>query len=258
VISTIGSDASASVDRLTVTRRPAESAIGYQQWINLSFLHWKVDPAVLQPMIPDSLQIDTFSGDAWVGLVPFTMHGVRPWWSPAVPWLSAFHETNVRTYVHRDGRDPGVWFFSLDAARRVAVEIARSVWHLPYFHAQMSLRRNGHAVDYASVRQDRRSAQPAELQVRTVIEDSEPRAAVPGTLEHFLAERYLLYCTRPNSTLYCGRVWHSAYPLQAARLDQCRQSLLSAAGIPVPDNPDHVLFSPGVTVDIFPLKSVEV
>ena len=247
-----------AIDRLTVTQRPDESAIGYQQWINLSFLHWKVHPAVLRPLIPELLQIDTFDGDAWVGLVPFTMRGVRPWWSPAMPWLSAFHETNVRTYVHLDGRDPGVWFFSLDAARLIAVEVAQRFWHLPYFHAQMSLQRDGQIVDYASTRSDRRCQHPAELQIRTVIEDAEPHSAEPGTLEHFLAERYLLYCSRPNGKLHCGRVWHSAYPLQAARLEQCRQSLLSAAGIPVPENPDHVLFSPGVTVDIFPLKSVEV
>ncbi len=245
------------IDRLCVTERPLAPAIGYQQWLNLSFLHWKIDPAVLRSLVPGTLQIDTFEGDAWIGLVPFTMRGVRPWWSPAVPWLSTFHETNVRTYVHRDGRAPGVWFFSLDAARRIAVEIARSFWHLAYFHAEMQLRRTGSIVDYVSTRRDRRSAQPAELQVRAVIEDSEPHSAQPGTLEHFLAERYLLYCSRPDGTLCCGRVWHSAYPLQAARLEQCRQSLLSAAGLSVPDNPDHVLFSPGVTVDIFPLKSVE-
>ncbi len=258
MISMIPPESRLNIDRLSVTQRPDQSAIGYQQWANLAFLHWKIDPEVLRRMIPESLQVDTFDGDAWIGLVPFTMRGVRPWWSPAVPWLSAFHETNVRTYVHREGRDPGVWFFSLDAARQIAVEIARGFWHLPYFHAQMSLHRVGQIVDYASERRDRRSSGSAELQVRAVIEDADPHSAEPGTLEHFLAERYLLYCSRPNGSLYCGRVWHSAYPLQAARLEQCRQSLLCAAGIPVPENPDHVLFSPGVMVDIFPLKSVEV
>ncbi|MBI1310941.1 DUF2071 domain-containing protein [bacterium] len=256
--STLTPQTSAGIDRLSVTRRPDESAIGFHKWANLSFIHWRVDAELLRPLVPPLLEIDTYGGDAWIGLVPFTLTGVRPWWSPAMPWLSAFHETNVRTYVHRDGRDPGVWFFSLDAARLIAVEIARRFWHLPYFHARMSLQREERTVDYASARRDRRCQQRAELQIRTVIEDAETHSAEPGTLEHFLAERYLLYCSQPNGRLYCGRVWHSAYPLQAARLEQCRQSLLSVAGVPVPENPDHVLFSPGVTVDIFPLKSVEV
>ena len=95
----------------------------------------------LRPLVPPSLELDTFEGQAYVGLVPFTMTGVRPVWAPAVPGLSDFHEVNVRTYVHKDGRDPGVWFLSLDASSRLAVLVARATYHLPYRFARMSLRR---------------------------------------------------------------------------------------------------------------------
>ena len=66
---------------------------------------------------------------------------MRPVGLPSVPGLSSFHETNVRTYVHRAGCDPGVWFFSLDAANRLAVLAARTTFHLPYYHARMFLER---------------------------------------------------------------------------------------------------------------------
>ena len=97
-----------------------------QNWRELLFVHWPIPPEELRPLVPPHLELDLFEGTAYVGLVPFTMTGVRPVGLPPVRWLSRFHETNVRTYVHRDGRDPGVWFFSLDAANRVAVSLART------------------------------------------------------------------------------------------------------------------------------------
>src|SRR5687768_2328582 len=109
------------MDRLAPSRRPDGSPAMYQRWRTLSFLHWKVSAAELAPLLPPGLEVDTFEGDAWVGLVPFTMRGVRPRFLPPAPGLSAFHETNARTYVHQRGSAPGVWFFSLDAASRVAV-----------------------------------------------------------------------------------------------------------------------------------------
>ena len=110
------------VDRLSPTRRPNGRAAGYQHWRELLFLHWRISPAEIAALVPESLSIDTCEGSAWVGLVLFRMTGVRPWWSPSIPGVSAFPETNVRTYVHRHGRDPGVWFLSLDAASSLGVQ----------------------------------------------------------------------------------------------------------------------------------------
>ena len=103
-----------SIDRISPAREPDAPAVILQNWHHLLFLHWEIPPQELQRLIPPELTIDTFEGKAYVGLIPFTMTGVRPVLTPPLPWISSFHEVNVRTYVHRDGNDPGVWFFSLD------------------------------------------------------------------------------------------------------------------------------------------------
>src|SRR5579872_120144 len=127
------------IDRVAPTRRPSGNPVMFQSWRRLLFLHWEVPVEALRPLVPPQLAIDTYDGRAYVGLVPFTMMGVRPVWTPAFKPLSDFHEVNVRTYVHLDGADPGVWFLSLDAANALAVRIARSAWKLPYHFAEMDL-----------------------------------------------------------------------------------------------------------------------
>ena len=145
------------IDRLAPASKPPGCPVMYQRWAYLLFLHWPVPEAMLRPLLPARLTVDTFAGQAYVGLVMFTMTGVRPILLPPVPGLSNFHETNVRTYVHNGGKDPGVWFFSLDAANAIAVKIAQTFFHLPYFYARMSLTaardtRSPGVVDYATER----------------------------------------------------------------------------------------------------------
>lgn len=208
----------------------------------------------MRPLVPVRLAIDTFEGEAFVGIVPFTMHGVRPRWAPPVPWLSKFHETNVRTYVHHDGRDPGVWFFSLDAANRIACWIARTFWHLPYHHARMSLEVGADgAVRYES----HRRAAGARFR-GTCRPTGEVHAAVPGSLEHFLAERYFLYAQHRDGTLRCGQVHHAPYPLQPATLeDAWDESLLAAAGIARPPGQAPLVhYATGVDVAVFGLRGL--
>lgn len=95
------------IDRLSIRARPPGWPIMYQTWGKLLFLHWPAPAETLRPLIPDPLTIDAFDGAAWVGITPFTMWGVRPVFSPALPVLSSSHELNVRTYVHLSGV-PGV------------------------------------------------------------------------------------------------------------------------------------------------------
>ena len=237
------------IDRIAPTRRPEGRAAGYQRWRQLAFVHWRVPVAALRPIVPDGLEIDTFDGEAFVGIVPFTMQGVRPRWAPAVPGISNFHETNVRTYVHRDGVEPGVWFFSLDAANRLAVAIARTFWHLPYHHARMTL-----AVGSGEIRYDSERRARGALFRGTCRPRGEPQAATPGTLEHFLAERYILYAQKRDGTLRRGQVHHTPYPLQTAELEDHDESLLAAAGIERPAGPPLVHFASGVDVEIFALR----
>ena len=140
-----------SLDRLAPCRRPAGSAIGYHRWTDLLFVHWRVPAEPIRALLPAGLELDTWHDDAWVALVPFHMSGIRPWWSCAVPGISEFHETNVRTYVHYQGK-PGILFLSLDATSRLAVSIGRWRWGLNYHLASMAIRRSGNALQYRSRR----------------------------------------------------------------------------------------------------------
>lgn len=241
------------IDRISPTMRPEGRPAGFQRWRSLVFLHWEVPASAVAALIPPELTVDTFEGRAYVGVVPFTMRDVSPWWSPSVPGISNFHELNVRTYVHYKGRDPGVWFFSLDAAATIAVLIARAGWSLPYFRASMRLDISGSDVHYKS-RRLWPGPKPAELECKYSIGES-IGGAEPGTFEHFLAERYILFA-RSGRGLRIGRVHHKPYPLRRASVGELKQSMVSAAGLPEPAGAPHVLYSPGVDVDVFALAPV--
>ena len=107
------------VNQPTINTLPAGFPIMRQHWGKLLFMHWRIDANLLRPLIPSQLKIDTFDGSAWIGVIPFTMWGIRASFLPPIPGTSAFHELNVRTYVTLNG-EPGVWFFSLDAANSLA------------------------------------------------------------------------------------------------------------------------------------------
>ena len=184
-----------------------------QSWHDLLFAHWLVPREALRPLVPASLPLDTRGGEAWIGVVPFRMTGIRPRFLPAVPWLSAFPELNVRTYVTRDGK-PGVFFFSLDAANPVAVVAARRFYHLPYFRARMSLTHDGDGVGYASQR-SHRGAPPAEFRARYGPMGPVGRAEA-GSLAHWLTERYCLYAVDPAGGVWRCEIHHEPWPLQPA------------------------------------------
>lgn len=226
----------------------------HQRWARLLFLHWPIDADLVARLVPAPLEIDTFHGQAYIGLVAFTMTGVRPRWSPAVPGLSSFHEVNVRTYVRCPARESGVWFFSLDAANRLAVWIARTFWHLPYHNATMSLVLNGDArtIRYASKRKNVHVRAGCAIEYQT---DGSPTPALSGTLEHFLVERYVLYCQRAGAT-YSGRVHHQPYPLQAANILSWNEDLIEAAGIMRPNSKPLAHYASEVIVKVAALERV--
>lgn len=252
-----------SIDRLSPRNRPDEKPIGYHRWRNLLFLHWSFPPSAIQDLLPSRLSIDTFRSRAWVGIVLFEMKGVRPWWSPSLPWISSFLETNVRTYVHFEGQNPGVWFFSLDATRALAVRIARSLWHLPYYRSQMNYHRKGDRVEYASQRlwpgkqgAGYRIVADANDWICSLDKDAKAGAAAEGTMEFFLAERYYLYSQSSQNKLFRAQVHHTPYPLKDAEVTDCEESLLNELGLKASNMPESVLFSEGVDVEIFRLKTI--
>jgi uncharacterized protein YqjF (DUF2071 family) len=240
------------VDRIAPTLRPPGRPAMLQSWRHLAFLHWEVDVEALRRRVPAELEIDTFEERAFVGLVPFTMHGIRPPGFPALPGLSRFHEINVRTYVLR-WRDPGVYFFSLDAASRLAVIGARTFWRLPYHFAAMDLTVEDDSVVYSS---SRRWPGPRPADCRLRYRPRGPAApARPGSLEHFLVERYLLF-TVAGGRIWRGRVHHPPYPLQAAECPLLEERLLQAVGLDRPKGPPLVHYAAGVDVEVFPLEAL--
>jgi len=201
-----------------------------QSWHDLLFAHWPVDAAILRPLLPPQLQIDTFEGHAWLAVVPFRMTDVRLRGAPAMPWLSAFPELNVRTYVACGGK-PGVWFFSLDAGNSLAVAIARAWFHLPYFRARMSCAEREGWIHYQSERTHRGA--PAGLlkgRYRSVDEVSPHR----GTLEYFLTERYCLYATDGHGQIIRGQIHHQPWRLQLAEAEFTGNAMAEAAGVVLP------------------------
>jgi len=202
-----------------------------QSWHDLLFAHWRVEEAALRRHIPAGLDIDTFEGRAWLGVVPFRMSGVKLRGTPAVPWLSAFPELNVRTYVVVDGK-PGVWFFSLDAANPITVAIARAWFHLPYFRARMSCRERDGWIEYSSERKHVGAASGVlQGRYRSV---GPVFLAQTGSLEHFLTERYCLYAATGEGRLTRGEIHHAPWPLQSAEAELTKNSMPEAAGISLP------------------------
>lgn len=236
-----------------------------QVWHDLLFAHWPVSAGALRPLIPAALEIDTFEGRAWVGVVPFRMSGVRMRSLPATPGAARFPELNVRTYVVRDSK-PGVWFFSLDAASALAVWVARTFFHLPYFLARMRCEENSGWIEYSSSRK-LQAATPASKPASAPASSSsysgasssastqptlearyrptgEVFHASAGSLEHFLAERYCLYTTGKSGALIRCEIHHPPWPLQLAGASFQQNTMASAAGIVLPaEEPPLLHFS---------------
>jgi len=224
------------------------SIVMHQKWRELLFLHWPVEAAQVQASLPPGLTVDCYEGQAWLGLVPFRMRAIRPRFLPVVPHLSYFLETNVRTYV-RDGQGrPGVWFYSLDANRRIAVWAARRFFSLPYFAARMHCEISAEGwVDYRTARHATEQASRFRYRGQGAI-----RQAEEGSLEHFLVERYRLFVWKAQQqVLLTGEVEHQPYPVQDAERSDFDPALLALAGFPdALGAPAHSLYSRGVDVRV--------
>ncbi len=203
-----------------------------QSWHDLLFAHWPVPVEHLRPALPSFLPLDTFAGRAWVGVIPFRMTGVRLRGIPPVPWLSAFPELNVRTYVTAGGK-PGVFFFSLDAGNAVAVTVARRWFRLPYYRARMSVTPDQGGIRYTSQRVHRGAA-PAAFSARYAPVGPVFRASA-GSLDRWLTERYCLYTTGPAGRLYRAEIHHAPWPLQRAAAAVLRSTMTGPLGIALPD-----------------------
>ncbi len=223
-----------------------------QIWHELLFAHWPLAPDVLRPLVPDALPLDTFEGQAWLSIVPFRMSYVRPRGVPPLPGLSAFAELNVRTYVSLGGK-PGVYFFSLEAANRVAVALARATYHLPYMNAEMRCARSGETVTYASRRWHR--GEPPAIFEATYRPTGPVYVAQAGSLDAWLTERYCLYTVTPGG-VYRGEIHHGPWALQPAEAEIRVNTMAAAAGITLPATPPRLAYSHRQEVLIWPIRRV--
>jgi uncharacterized protein len=223
-----------------------------QSWRDLLFAHWPIAASALRPFVPESLEIQEFDGTSWVGIVPFRMTGVmrRPF--PDLPWLSAFPELNLRVYVTCENK-PGVWFISLDATQPLAIWGARRFFHLPYFQATMQLKQHGQRLHYIS---ERCHAAPRVAFRGTYEPVSSCYLSQPGTLEHFLTERYCLYAQDRSGQLWRGEVQHHPWPLQRATLEIEENTIATAQGIAISGEPALLHFSQAIHVVVWPLERV--
>lgn len=220
-----------------------------QTWDNLLFAHWPIPVGAIRDKVPLPLEVDTYDNCAWIGVVPFGMSRIRMRGLPSIPYTSSFPELNVRTYVTCKGRS-GVYFFSLEAANRLAVAVARSLIHLPYYHAKITQTAEDGWIQYTS-RRIHRNAQAADFQgkYRPV---SEVFRSNKDTLEEWLTERYCLFTTHRNQVYRCD-IHHPPWPLQHAEAQITQNTVPASRGLKLPVSDPLLHFAKKLDVHIWPL-----
>ena len=238
-----------------------------QSWRDLLFAHWPVPVEAVRPLVPAGLAVQEFDGTTWIAVVPFRMAGVMRRPLPDLPWVSAFPELNVRVYVEAEGK-PGVFFFSLDATNPLVVAVGRTLFHVPYRRADIQMGWEGEWLRYECVRRttdDRRrttaaavTSGPSSVVFRGRYRPtSAPYAAAPGTLEHFLTERYCLYAVAPDGSLHRTEVHHRPWPLQRAEAVIEANTMTAAGGLPVSGPPALLHFARRIDVVVWGAEGVD-
>ncbi|MDQ3907939.1 MAG: DUF2071 domain-containing protein [Acidobacteriota bacterium] len=242
------------IDRLSIRERPRDRVpVGQQTWGKLLFFHWRMPYDALRQAVPRQLEIDTYEGEAWVSMTPFTIWGMRASFLPPIPGLSEMHEFNVRTYVHYKGV-PGIYFFSLDASSALAVLGARAFFLVPYYTADMSLKQHGRRIDYRT-RRTHAGAPAAEFEGSYEFGDLLGEAA-PGSPEFFLAERYCFFTVSHGGGVYRCRIHHRPWKLRAATISPYKSTMIESHHLPTPVGDPVLQYSEELTVDVWALERV--
>jgi uncharacterized protein YqjF (DUF2071 family) len=223
-------------------------AVQLHRWADLSFLHWPYPPETVRPLVPPELEVDTFDGRAWIGLIPFRLFIRRPC-LPYVPWAGRFVETNVRTYVRAPDGTRGIWFLSLDAARFGAALFGRAIWALPNMWSRMRLHRAGDLITYACRRRFPSAVAGTSritLRIGTAYDPSEL-----AELDHFLTARWALFSAHQGELARTNAV-HRAWPLVRAEVVELDDGLVAATGLPAPRGTPLVHHADAVDVRLGP------
>jgi len=219
-----------------------------QTWSDLLFAHYPIEYEELRKLVPEVLPLDSYNGQCWIAIVPFRMSGIRMRGLPPIPGTDQFPELNVRTYVILDGK-PGVFFFSLDAANWLAVKGAKSVYHLPYWHAEMEIKTRGTAIEFKSKR-----LQDNEIELICNYKPiSDPFQATKGSFEEWMVERYCFYTLNTSGIPLRCDILHEPWILQEAQAEFSKNSILSKQGITVNNNEPIVHFAKKIEVRAWPL-----
>lgn len=215
-----------------------------QSWKHVGFLHWRVDPAALVPLLPEGLKPDLIDGAAWVSLTPFLVTGARPPGVPALPLISEFPETNLRTYVlGPDGQD-GLWFISIEVASLPTLLGARAAYGAPYFLADMSIDLEDGTTRYRS---RRNAGQPsASHDIVLTFENAVIASGDRSEIDDLLTGRWRAYTKHATGALLMARVQHQQWPLHRATVVELDETITAQAGLPPLGPPDLVHWSPGV------------
>jgi len=223
-----------------------------QVWRKLLFAHWPVPAEMVRPLLPAGLALDTWDGQAWLGIVPFQMEQVHFRGLPGIPTATRFGELNVRTYVMAEDK-PGVFFFSLDAGSLLAVLGARALFALPYYHARFAIATEGGDIRYCCERKG--SGKPRAVFEARYQSTGPVQLAQPGSLEDWLTARYCLYTTR-GGHLMRGEIQHASWPLQPATAEIVRNTIAEPAGIRLPATPPLLYYSEQLEVVVWPLRPI--
>lgn len=213
---------------------PASRWTMTQTWHNLLFAHWSLSPDALRQVIPSELELDTFDGEAWLGIIPFRLSGVRLRGWPAMPFVSGFPEINVRTYVVRDGK-PGVYFMSLDADNPLGIMLARPWFRLAYHYSRINVQAVADKIRFDSHRKAGSGSRCADFKATYGHCHEPPFLALPGTLEHWLTERYCYYSVSRSHRIYRCDTHHEPWPLQRAQALIGENTMSLSHGISLPD-----------------------
>ena len=238
------------LDRLAMRARPEGKPVMEQNWKQILFLHWPVDPALIQARIPPQLEVDTFEDKGWIGITPFRVSGLHLMSLPPMPGLDSFNEINVRTYVHHKGK-PGIWFFSLDASKLIPVIAARLFYGVPYFSAEIDASQAGTSFGVEMTRLTNREVRfKARWNKGTRLRDPDAES-----LAFFLLERYCFFAEMGNSIMIT-RVYHHPWILDEALVESWESRLINSLGLPEPNREPLAHFSDGVSTQIWePLRS---
>ncbi|MCE2982482.1 MAG: DUF2071 domain-containing protein [Parachlamydia sp.] len=234
-----------------VRNYPDQNPVMDQKWRRMLFLDWEFDHETIQKTLPPGLTVDTFEGKAYLSIVAFNMEGVKPKLFPSIPGLSNFTEINVRTYVYDAKGVPGVWFYSLDANQYIAVQMARQFFSLPYRYSKIASTTTSNGKVNMACQVEGSHA----ISEFTYQGTGNFFMSVPGTLDFFLTERYVLFANQINQ-IRTGRVHHKPYPLSQVNVEKWDSLLLESDGFESPHRPpERMRYSSGVDVEVFPLTN---